>query len=148
MTKRKIDHVDPNRLKPASYKPRQIGDEALDRLKRGIEELGLVDAIIDGGDGVVDGGHERLRVAQGRGMRSGWSATAGIGRSAASGWNAPMRPAQKRDTPTTGVVISPWMRKWTKARRTTKMAATNALHSRMVCVKLPVRETNMASTTS
>lgn len=59
-----ITHVAPSALTPAVYNPRQIDDASFARLKRGITEFGLVDPIIARRmDGLVIGGHQRLRAA-------------------------------------------------------------------------------------
>lgn len=59
-----ITYVDLHKLKPAPYNPRKISDEQRAKLKRGIEEFGLVDPfIVRRSDKMVVGGHQRLDVA-------------------------------------------------------------------------------------
>lgn len=59
-----IEHVAPSKLLPAPYNPRKIEPSALKALERGIREFGLVDPIIARrSDGLVIGGHQRLKVA-------------------------------------------------------------------------------------
>jgi len=57
-------------LKPAPYNPRKISDDALQRLRRGIREFGIVDPIVVRRKGkVVIGGHQRLRAAIEEGIK-------------------------------------------------------------------------------
>lgn len=64
MTKLTIEHVTPSRLTPAPYNPRRLSDGAKAKLRRSIEEFGLVDPILARReDGLVLGGHQRLEVA-------------------------------------------------------------------------------------
>lgn len=60
----RLEHVAPSALTPAPYNPRTVSSEALGRLRRGIAEYGIVDPIIARReDGLVIGGHQRLRAA-------------------------------------------------------------------------------------
>lgn len=57
-----IEYVAPGVLNPAPYNPRRMDDDAMQRLKRGIAEFGLVDPLIARReDGLLIGGHQRLR---------------------------------------------------------------------------------------
>lgn len=59
----RVEYVPIDSLAPAPYNPRTISDDALARLKRGVEEFGLVDPIIvRAEDNLVIGGHQRLKV--------------------------------------------------------------------------------------
>lgn len=54
----------PSDLNPAVYNPRKITDDALERLKEGIREFGLVEPIVvRASDRMVIGGHQRLKAA-------------------------------------------------------------------------------------
>ncbi len=65
----KIDMVPVDRLKPASYNPRKMTDEARARLEAGIKEFGLVDPILARQeDGLILGGHQRLQACIKLGM--------------------------------------------------------------------------------
>ena len=65
-----IEYVAPAKLAPAPYNPRKIDPSALKALERGITEFGLVDPIIARrSDGLVIGGHQRLKVAQKTGIK-------------------------------------------------------------------------------
>lgn len=65
-----VEYRKPETLNPAPYNPRKMDDEAFARLKRGIKDFGMVDPIIARrSDGLVVGGHQRLRAAQ----ELGWS---------------------------------------------------------------------------
>ena len=63
-----IVYVPVKDLKPATYNPRKISDEALAQLKESITRFKMVDPIIVNSapkrDGVVVGGHQRLRAAK------------------------------------------------------------------------------------
>ena len=57
-----IEQVDPAELHPAEYNPREITDDALQRLAKLLDAHGFVDPIIARReDGLVIGGHQRLR---------------------------------------------------------------------------------------
>ena len=51
-----------NKLKPATYNPRQISTKQYKDLKNSITKFGLVDPIIVNKDYTVIGGHQRLKV--------------------------------------------------------------------------------------
>ena len=53
-----------NKLKPASYNPRQINSKQYKDLKISIEKFGLVDPIIVNNDLTVIGGHQRLKICK------------------------------------------------------------------------------------
>lgn len=59
-----IEQVPIGDLKPAKYNPRKISPKMLQRLKKGIEEYGLVDPIIINKDGTIIGGHQRYKAAE------------------------------------------------------------------------------------
>lgn len=62
----KIVYTEIETLIEAEYNPRTITDYQLDKLEESIEKFGMVDPIIvntyEGREGVVVGGHQRLRV--------------------------------------------------------------------------------------
>ena len=60
----KIERVAINKLKPASYNPRQISTKQYKDLKESIEKFDLVDPIIINKDNTVIGGHQRLKVCK------------------------------------------------------------------------------------
>ena len=57
-----IQSIKINKLKPATYNPRQINSKQYKDLKTSIEKFGLVDPIIVNKDLTVIGGHQRLKV--------------------------------------------------------------------------------------
>ena len=61
----KIERVAINKLKPASYNPRQISTKQYKDLKESVNRFGIVDPIIVNKNGnVVIGGHQRLKVCK------------------------------------------------------------------------------------
>ena len=64
----KVEYVAIHDLKPATYNPRKISNEALDQLKESIERFAVIDPLIVNGapnrKNVVIGGHMRLRAAK------------------------------------------------------------------------------------
>ena len=60
-----IELIEINKLKPATYNPRQISTKQYKDLKQSIEKFGLVDPIIINENGyVVIGGHQRLKICK------------------------------------------------------------------------------------
>jgi hypothetical protein len=58
-----IKKIEINKLKPATYNPRQITTKQYNDLKKSIEKFGIVDPIIINKNGnVVIGGHQRLKI--------------------------------------------------------------------------------------
>ena len=61
----RIDRIQINKLKPATYNPRQITKKQYSDLKDSIDRFGLVDPIIINKNGnVVVGGHQRLKICK------------------------------------------------------------------------------------
>jgi ParB-like chromosome segregation protein Spo0J len=61
----KIESIKINKLKPATYNPRQISTKQYNDLKESIINFGLVDPIIINKNGnVVVGGHQRLKICK------------------------------------------------------------------------------------
>ena len=61
----KVEKIQINKLKPATYNPRQISTKQYKDLKASIEKFGLVDPIIINQNGnVVVGGHQRLKICK------------------------------------------------------------------------------------
>ena len=61
----KIERIQINKLKPATYNPRQITKKQYSDLKDSIDRFGLVDPIIINKNGnVVVGGHQRLKICK------------------------------------------------------------------------------------
>ena len=60
----KIELIKINKLKPASYNPRQMSSKQYNDLKKSIEKFDLVDPIIINKDYTVIGGHQRLRICK------------------------------------------------------------------------------------
>tara|TARA_R100001463_G_scaffold2715_2_gene11161 strand:- start:3870 stop:4481 length:612 start_codon:yes stop_codon:yes gene_type:complete len=65
----KIEQLDIDSLKPASYNPRNIDAEEMESLQRSLKQFGFVDpAIIRKKDNMIIGGHQRVEAAK----RLGW----------------------------------------------------------------------------
>jgi ParB-like chromosome segregation protein Spo0J len=60
----KVEKIQINKLKPATYNPRQISKKQYNDLKDSIVKFGLVDPIILNKDFTVIGGHQRLKVCK------------------------------------------------------------------------------------
>ena len=60
----KVEKIQINKLKPATYNPRQISKKQFKDLKDSIFKFGLVDPIILNKDKTVIGGHQRLKVCK------------------------------------------------------------------------------------
>jgi DNA modification methylase len=61
----KIERILINKLKPATYNPRQITKKQYNDLKESIDRFGLVDPIIINKNGnIVIGGHQRLKICK------------------------------------------------------------------------------------
>ena len=60
----KIQEIELNKLKPATYNPRQINKRQFNDLKVSIEKFGLIDPIIINKDFTVIGGHQRLKICE------------------------------------------------------------------------------------
>ena len=57
-----IENVNPDTLKPSPWNPREITDDALDRLATLLDSHGFVDPIIARRkDGLILGGHQRIK---------------------------------------------------------------------------------------
>jgi ParB-like chromosome segregation protein Spo0J len=67
----KIEEVDIDSLKPASYNPRNIDFEEMESLKRSLKQFGFVDpAIIRKKDNMIIGGHQRIEAAKALGWET------------------------------------------------------------------------------
>lgn len=70
----KVVQVDINKLRPSEYNPRRISDEQLEHLNKSMDEHGFVQPILVNRNPkrkyVVIAGHQRLRVAKQRGMKT------------------------------------------------------------------------------
>ena len=60
----KLEKIQINKLKPATYNPRQISKKQYNDLKDSIVKFGVVDPIIINKDFTVIGGHQRLQVCK------------------------------------------------------------------------------------
>lgn len=64
----RVVYISPSSLRPSDYNPRKISKDAMEELKNSIRRFGLVDPIIVNSaperNGIVIGGHMRLRAAQ------------------------------------------------------------------------------------
>tara|TARA_B100000519_G_scaffold3813_1_gene3733 strand:- start:1273 stop:1761 length:489 start_codon:yes stop_codon:yes gene_type:complete len=60
----KIELIKINKLKPATYNPRQISTKQYNDLKKSIERFGLVDPIIVNKDMTIIGGHQRYKICK------------------------------------------------------------------------------------
>ena len=65
-----IKEIEINKLKPATYNPRQITTKQYNDLKKSIERFGLVDPIIVNKDNTVIGGHQRLKIIKSLGEKT------------------------------------------------------------------------------
>ena len=57
-----IELIEINKLKPATYNPRQITTKQYNDLKESIEKFGIVDPIIINKDNTIIGGHQRYKI--------------------------------------------------------------------------------------
>jgi ParB-like chromosome segregation protein Spo0J len=64
----KIEIVKIDDVTPASYNPRTISPDMLEKLCKGIQEFGWVEPIVINSDNTVIGGHQRLIAAKNIGM--------------------------------------------------------------------------------
>ena len=60
----KLEKIKINKLKPATYNPRQISTKQYNDLKDSVVKFGLVDPIILNKDFTVIGGHQRIKVCK------------------------------------------------------------------------------------
>ena len=60
----KIEKIQINKLKPATYNPRQISTKQYKDLKSSVEKFGLVDPIITNKDFTIIGGHQRYKICK------------------------------------------------------------------------------------
>ena len=58
----KVKKIEINKLKPATYNPRQISKKQYNDLKESIDKFGLVDPIIVNKDMTIIGGHQRYKI--------------------------------------------------------------------------------------
>ena len=58
----KIESIKINKLKPATYNPRQISTKQYKDLEESIDKFGLVDPIIVNKDMTIIGGHQRYKI--------------------------------------------------------------------------------------
>jgi hypothetical protein len=57
-----IELIEINKLKPATYNPRQITTKQYNDLKESIDKFGIVDPIIINKDNTIIGGHQRYKI--------------------------------------------------------------------------------------
>ena len=67
----KIEKIQINKLKPATYNPRQISTKQYNDLKESIERFGLVDPIVVNKDMTIIGGHQRYKIWKEQAKQSG-----------------------------------------------------------------------------
>ena len=60
----KVKKIEINKLKPASYNPRQISTKQYKDLKSSVEKFGLVDPFITNKDFTIIGGHQRYKICK------------------------------------------------------------------------------------
>ena len=71
MEKIKVKYIDPNKLNPAAYNPRDISSHAFEGLKESIKKFGFVDpVIVNTQTGNLVGGHQRTKAAISLGLES------------------------------------------------------------------------------
>jgi len=66
-----IEKIQINKLKPATYNPRQISTKQYNDLKESIERFGLVDPIVVNKDMTIIGGHQRYKIWKEKANQSG-----------------------------------------------------------------------------
>ena len=66
-----IEKIQINKLKPATYNPRQISTKQYNDLKESIERFGLVDPIVVNKDMTIIGGHQRYKIWKEKAKQSG-----------------------------------------------------------------------------
>tara|TARA_R100001443_G_scaffold64264_1_gene73825 strand:- start:788 stop:1393 length:606 start_codon:yes stop_codon:yes gene_type:complete len=66
-----IELIEINKLKPATYNPRQISTKQYNDLKESIERFGLVDPIVVNKDMTIIGGHQRYKIWKEKAKKSG-----------------------------------------------------------------------------
>ena len=66
-----IKKIQINKLKPATYNPRQISKRQYNDLKESIERFGLVDPIVVNKDMTIIGGHQRYKIWKEKAKQSG-----------------------------------------------------------------------------
>ena len=60
----KIEKIEINKLKPATYNPRQISTKQYNDLKKSLSKFSLVEPIVVNKDMTVIGGHQRLKICK------------------------------------------------------------------------------------
>jgi len=58
-----IEYIAPGKLNPAAYNPRKISPQEFQRLCRSIREFGFIEPAVVRKDGVIIGGHQRVKAA-------------------------------------------------------------------------------------
>ncbi len=69
MKTHKIEHRQIDSLKFAEYNPRKISPEELEKLKNSLKEFGFVQPAVINKDGVIIGGHQRIKAAKELGIK-------------------------------------------------------------------------------
>lgn len=64
----KIKYLPIESLNPATYNPREMSEDAMEKLKRGLQEFGFVDPVVLNKDMTIIGGHQRWHAAKALGM--------------------------------------------------------------------------------
>ena len=60
----KIESIKINKLKPATYNPRQISTKQYNDLKKSLSKFSLVEPIVVNKDMTIIGGHQRLKICK------------------------------------------------------------------------------------
>ena len=60
MDRIQIEYVGVSEVNPAEYNPRQIDESEFKKLKKGLQEFGIVDPFIVNRDGTLISGHQRF----------------------------------------------------------------------------------------
>ena len=82
-----IEEININQIKPAKYNPRKITDNELNKLKKSIQEYGLVDPlIINLNNMTIIGGHQRYKILQEENNKTGKYETLQLYKMGDVGW--------------------------------------------------------------
>lgn len=63
-----IEYLPIESLNPATYNPREMSEDAMEKLKKGLQEFGFCDPIVLNKDMTIVGGHQRWHAAKAIGM--------------------------------------------------------------------------------
>jgi len=64
-----IEYASEDEINPAEYNPRHMSDSEREKLRKGLNEFGLVEPLVVNHDGTLIGGHQRLSIM----LEEGWT---------------------------------------------------------------------------